>query len=125
MWRVKFNLVYGLIRNGKNGHITQALKYERDVTQISLNLGQDCRKSIFFVDDSISCMAYPRNIDHVVFGQYDIATWFYSPYPEELVPTTSALLPKLFVCPRCFKYSINETAASGHQVVPFPRLFAD
>jgi hypothetical protein len=61
-------------------------------------------------------MAYPRNIDHVVFGQYDIATWFYSPYPEEFVPP-SALLPKLFVCPQCFKYTANEPDAAGHQVI--------
>lgn len=60
-------------------------------------------------------MAYPRNIDHVVFGQYDIATWFYSPYPEEFV-ATSEVLSKLFVCPRCFKYTANESASLGHQV---------
>lgn len=60
-------------------------------------------------------MALHRNIDHVIFGQYDIVTWFYSPYPEELIPT-SGLLPKLYVCPQCFKYTTNETAAAGHQV---------
>ena len=60
-------------------------------------------------------MALPRNIDHVVFGQYDIVTWFYSPYPEEFVPA-GTLLPRLFVCPRCFKYTKDETAAGGHQV---------
>lgn len=63
-------------------------------------------------------MALPRNIDHVVFGQYDIVTWFYSPYPEEFVPA-GALLPRLFVCPRCFKYTKDETAAGGHQVNTF------
>jgi hypothetical protein len=60
-------------------------------------------------------MAYPRNIDHVVFGQYDIVSWFYSPYPEEFVPA-GGLFPKLFVCPQCFKYTNEEKAASGHQV---------
>jgi len=63
-------------------------------------------------------MAYPRNIDHVVFGQYDIVTWFNSPYPPEFVPPNT-LLPKLFVCPRCFKYTTNQNAAAGHQVVSF------
>src|SRR5277367_1503640 len=61
-------------------------------------------------------MALPRYIDHVVFGQYDIVTWFYSPYPEEFVPA-GTLLPRLFVCPRCFKYTKDETAAGGHQVI--------
>ena len=60
-------------------------------------------------------MALPRNINHVVFGQYDIVTWFYSPYPEEFVPP-GTLLPRLFVCPQCFKYTKDETAAGGHQV---------
>jgi hypothetical protein len=60
-------------------------------------------------------MAYPRNIDHVVFGHYDIVSWFYSPYPEEFVPP-GGLFPKLFVCPRCFKYINDEIAASEHQV---------
>lgn len=61
-------------------------------------------------------MAYPRNIDHVVFGQYDIVTWYNSPYPDEFVPANS-LLSKLYVCPRCFKYTTNQKAASGHQVL--------
>ena len=67
-------------------------------------------------------MTYPRNIDHVVFGQYDIVTWFYSPYPEEFVPT-GKFLSKLFVCPRCFKYTANESAASGHQVRAYSFIF--
>jgi hypothetical protein len=61
-------------------------------------------------------MAYLRNIDHVVFGQYDIVTWFHSPYPDEFVPANT-LLSKLYVCPRCFKYTTNEKAAAGHQVL--------
>jgi len=61
-------------------------------------------------------MAYPRNVDHVIFGQYDITTWFYSPYPEELVPA-GQLTPKLYVCPRCFKYTTIAKAAAGHQAV--------
>jgi hypothetical protein len=60
-------------------------------------------------------MAYSRNIDHVVFGQYDIVTWFASPYPEDFIPA-GAVLPKLFVCPRCFKYTADEIASVGHQV---------
>jgi MYST family zinc finger domain len=61
-------------------------------------------------------MGYARNIDHVVLGQYDIVTWFGSPYPEEFVPA-AGLLPKLYVCPRCFKYTSDVTAASVHQVL--------
>ena len=60
-------------------------------------------------------MAYPRNIDHVVFGHYDIVTWFCSPYPDDFI-ATAGILSKLFVCPRCFKYTPDETAAAGHQV---------
>jgi len=60
-------------------------------------------------------MALNRNIDRVIFGQYNIVTWFYSPYPEELAPA-SGLLPKLYVCPHCFKYTDSETSAAGHQV---------
>jgi hypothetical protein len=60
-------------------------------------------------------MAYPRNIDHVVFGQYDIVTCFALPYPEDLIPA-GAVLPNLFVFSRCFKYTADETASVGYQV---------
>jgi hypothetical protein len=60
-------------------------------------------------------MAYPRNIDHVVLGDFDIVTWFYSPYPDDFVPA-NGLLPRLYVCPKCFKYTAQEEAAAGHQV---------
>jgi histone acetyltransferase MYST1 len=63
-------------------------------------------------------MAYSRNIDHVIFGKYDIITWFYSPYPPEQV-LAGQLTPKLYVCPRCFKYTTSEKVDASHQVPQF------
>ncbi|CAG8541771.1 12369_t:CDS:2 [Gigaspora margarita] len=46
-----------------------------------------------------------RNIDAVVFGKYEIATWYYSPFPEEYKD-----IKKIYVCQHCMKYmKVKET----------------
>lgn len=40
-----------------------------------------------------------RNIEKIYFGEYEIDTWYYSPYPEEY-----GQLSELFVCDKCLKY---------------------
>ena len=93
----------------------------------NLRCYQRHNRSIETLRRVILWMAMQRNIDHVLFGQYDIVTWFYSPYP--IAPSTS-LLPKLYVCPQCFKYTANETSAAAHQVTstqyrPYIRHYAN
>ncbi|GMH92231.1 hypothetical protein TrST_g13333 [Triparma strigata] len=45
-----------------------------------------------------------KNIGAIQMGQYEIDTWYYSPYPDEY-----SGIPKLYVCEFCLKYmkSIN------------------
>ena len=38
-------------------------------------------------------------IDKIRFGNYEIDTWYFSPYPEEYGKE-----PRLFVCQYCLKY---------------------
>ncbi|RIB02067.1 acyl-CoA N-acyltransferase [Gigaspora rosea] len=46
-----------------------------------------------------------RNIDTVVFGKYEIATWYYSPFPDEYKD-----IKKIYVCQHCMKYmKVKET----------------
>ncbi|CAG8783171.1 28461_t:CDS:2, partial [Dentiscutata erythropus] len=46
-----------------------------------------------------------RNIDAVVFGKYEIATWYYSPFPDEYKD-----IKKIYVCQHCMKYmKVKET----------------
>ncbi|PKC66675.1 hypothetical protein RhiirA1_511520 [Rhizophagus irregularis] len=40
-----------------------------------------------------------RNIGAAVFGQYEIDTWYYSPFPDEY-----KYLEKVYFCERCMKY---------------------
>ncbi|RMD42302.1 hypothetical protein DV735_g2830, partial [Chaetothyriales sp. CBS 134920] len=81
-----------------------------------------------------------RNIDKVVLGNMLFDTWYYSPYPDSLVPGpvkaahdgrngglvngTSAAgqvkdsvpCPRLHVCPFCFRYSTKEADYVQHLV---------
>jgi len=87
-----------------------------------------------------------RNIDKVVLGNLQFATWYFSPYPETVIfgsdhhppklhpangdfsnhthtpklnnhhaekPSTS-IVPKLHVCPYCFKYTTTPSAYTSH-----------
>jgi hypothetical protein len=56
-----------------------------------------------------------RNIDKVVFGQYDIATWYYSPYPEEYNN-----VKRLYVCEGCLKYMKGKEVYGRHEVRIYP-----
>ena len=40
-----------------------------------------------------------RNIENVLIGEYEIDTWYYSPYPEEY-----GKVQTLYVCQYCLKY---------------------
>ncbi|ODQ49614.1 hypothetical protein SAICODRAFT_10637 [Saitoella complicata NRRL Y-17804] len=55
-----------------------------------------------------------RNVDKVIFGRYEIQTWYRSPYPAELV--TPGGVPYLHVCPLCFKYTIDGEPLRKHIV---------
>lgn len=57
-----------------------------------------------------------RNIERIVFGEYQIDTWYYSPYPEEY-----GLLKTLFVCEHCLKYMKHAKTLAAHEcTVPRP-----
>ncbi|KAH8033847.1 hypothetical protein HPB51_016619 [Rhipicephalus microplus] len=45
----------------------------------------------------------------IEFGQYEIQTWYSSPYPQEY-----ARLPKLFLCEFCLKYMKSRSVLSRH-----------
>ncbi|BFZ60867.1 K(lysine) acetyltransferase [Saitoella coloradoensis] len=53
-----------------------------------------------------------RNVDKVLFGRYEIHTWYRSPYPAELVRHGG--VPYLHVCPLCFKYTTDGELLRKH-----------
>ena len=74
-----------------------------------------------------------RNIDKVVLGDMLFDTWYYSPYPENVVPLKPAhdarngtmpngishinglvMLGRLYVCPLCFRYTTRESDYAQH-----------
>ena len=50
-------------------------------------------------------------IKKLEMGQYEMDTWYSSPYPEEY-----ARLPKLYVCEFCLKYMKSSTILRRHTV---------
>ena len=40
-----------------------------------------------------------RNVEWILYAGYDIATWYYSPFPEEYEDCQ-----RLFICEYCLKY---------------------
>jgi histone acetyltransferase MYST1 len=51
-----------------------------------------------------------RNIDKLAFGQYEIDTWYFSPYPLEEVKHIDIL----YVCEYCLKYMRKAKTYQNH-----------
>lgn len=49
-------------------------------------------------------------IRSVIFDQYEIPTWYYSPYPA------AYQVDKLWICHQCFKYAASKERMAPHQV---------
>lgn len=52
-------------------------------------------------------------IKTIVFGRYELDTWYHSPYPEEY-----ARLGRLYMCEFCLKYMKSQTILRRHMVRP-------
>lgn len=50
-----------------------------------------------------------RNPAAIVFGKYEVETWYSSPFPQEY-----ARLPKLFFCEFCLKYTKSRAVLDRH-----------
>lgn len=50
-------------------------------------------------------------IKTILFGRYEVDTWYHSPYPEEY-----ARLGRLYVCEFCLKYMKSQTILRRHMV---------
>lgn len=53
--------------------------------------------------------ATSRNPAAIVFGRYEVETWYSSPFPQEY-----ARLPKLFFCEFCLKYTKSRAVLDRH-----------
>lgn len=53
----------------------------------------------------------PRNINSIIFGMYEIGTWYHSPYPEEY----GLEADKMYICEHCLKYMREETSLRTHK----------
>lgn len=53
-------------------------------------------------------------IKTIVFGRYELDTWYHSPYPEEY-----ARLGRLYMCEFCLKYMKSQTILRRHTVCWF------
>lgn len=65
-------------------------------------------------DENVPLMSSPggtgsRNPAAIVFGRYEVETWYSSPFPQEY-----ARLPKLFFCEFCLKYTKSRAVLDRH-----------
>jgi histone acetyltransferase MYST1 len=51
-----------------------------------------------------------RNIEKIVFGEYEINTWYFSPYPEEYGQASL-----LYICEFCLKYMRKHKTILHHK----------
>jgi histone acetyltransferase MYST1 len=51
-----------------------------------------------------------KNINTIELGKYEIATWYYSPYPEDFS------VEKLYICEFCLKYMKLPSTLAKHKV---------
>jgi len=51
------------------------------------------------LDDDDDDLERVRNVEWILYAGYDIATWYYSPFPEEYHDCQ-----RLFICDYCLKY---------------------
>ena len=57
---------------------------------------------------------YVRNVRCAVLGDIILAPWYSSDYREDLVG--GGVVDRLYICPHCFKYTIEETFHVAHIV---------
>ncbi|KAI8583050.1 hypothetical protein K450DRAFT_223970 [Umbelopsis ramanniana AG] len=53
----------------------------------------------------------PINIKSIVFGRYEIGTWYNSQYPEEY----GRNLDRMYICEHCLKYMLEENSLRVHK----------
>jgi len=51
-----------------------------------------------------------KNIQSISFGRYNVATWYFAPYPEDYCGEE-----KLYICERCLKYMIKPKTLQRHK----------
>jgi len=80
-------------------------KEARDrAVQLTVNNDEDEQSSINAPNSNT-----PRNPAAIVFGRYEVQTWYSSPFPQEY-----ARLPKLFFCEFCLKYTKSRAVLDRH-----------
>ena len=52
-----------------------------------------------------------KNIQSICFGRYQVATWYFAPYPEDYCGEE-----KLYICERCLKYMIKPKTLERHKM---------
>ncbi|KAI8137396.1 acyl-CoA N-acyltransferase [Fennellomyces sp. T-0311] len=53
----------------------------------------------------------PRNVEKIVYGRYQIGTWYYAPYPSEY----GEKVDELFICEHCLKYTVQDAQMRAHK----------
>ncbi|KAI9490623.1 acyl-CoA N-acyltransferase [Zychaea mexicana] len=63
-------------------------------------------------DDDTSVDKRPRNVEKIIYGRYQIGTWYYSPYPSEY----GDKVEELFICEHCLRYTVEDSQLRAHKL---------
>ena len=74
-----------------------------------LTVSNDENEQSLYVNTPNASGNAPRNPAAIVFGRYEVETWYSSPFPQEY-----ARLPKLFFCEFCRKYTKSRAVLDRH-----------
>ncbi|XP_070167083.1 histone acetyltransferase KAT6B isoform X2 [Polyergus mexicanus] len=83
------------------------VKEARERAQLTVSSDESERS--LCVNTSNASGTASRNPAAIVFGRYEVETWYSSPFPQEY-----ARLPKLFFCEFCLKYTKSRAVLDRH-----------
>lgn len=78
--------------------LTRNQKRKNDIAS-NVDLINDLDPDTAILEKEHEEMTKVKYIDKIVFGKYEIDTWYFSPYPDEY-----GKQPKLFLCEYCLRY---------------------
>jgi histone acetyltransferase MYST2 len=105
---IKSNLIYSCFNNKS---ITPTLVEDLNVSKFELDLFKDALvSSANSKEDKVKKLSlYNKNHKLIQFGNYEVETWYNSPYPDDYWQ-----LDKIFICQYCLIYMKSHSTLNRH-----------
>jgi len=100
---------------GTENKFTRQQKRKHDELTVPQQSAEDLPASQHALEKEHEEATKIRNIERITLGQYEIDTWYFSPYPEELLQNITTNSNKLFICEFCLKPLASPQLISRHK----------